>query len=145
MTAVRAATVEDASAIAAVHVSSWRIAYRGVFPDAAIVADTERRREAWRRYIEQPVKPEQRLLVATSSGEVVGFAAFGPSRDDDVGEDAVGEVYATYVEPRLWRQGVGQALLAEAERLLRASSSSLSPKPLSCYVRSRAFSGAQRR
>jgi len=66
--AVRLATREDAAAIAAVHVESWRVAYEGVFPDAAVTADLGRRREAWRRYIEEPSSPGQQLLVATSAG-----------------------------------------------------------------------------
>ena len=87
---MRAATEADVAAVAVVHVDSSRVAYEGVFPDAAIVGDLDRHREAWGRYVREPASPEHRLLVATAAGEIVGFAAFGASRD----ERAVGKVYA---------------------------------------------------
>lgn len=99
---------------------SWRVAYARVFPDAAIKGDLERRREAWRRYIEEPASFKQRLLVATSAGETVGFGAFGPSRDDDLEGREAGEIYAMYLQPEVWRRGVGRRLLADVERCLGA-------------------------
>jgi ribosomal protein S18 acetylase RimI-like enzyme len=39
-------------------------------------------------------------------GEIVGFAAGGACRDEDSGPE-VGELYAIYVDPASWRQGVG--------------------------------------
>ena len=48
MTAIRAATVRDARAIAEVHVASWRWAYRDTFPAAALEGlDVEERARTW--------------------------------------------------------------------------------------------------
>jgi hypothetical protein len=44
----RIATVDDAAAVAAVHVRSWQDAYRGIFPDAYLDGlSVERRSNVW--------------------------------------------------------------------------------------------------
>ncbi len=119
--AVRVATPADVDAVTAVHLSSTRVAYEGILSPEAVTGGAERRRRAWHRYLTEPPSPHQRMLAATVEDKVVGFAALGPSRDDDADPAAVGEVYALYVEPSLWRRGVGRRLLSEAERLLGAA------------------------
>jgi GNAT superfamily N-acetyltransferase len=47
--------------------------------------------------------------VAEEGGQVVGFVAFGPCRDDDASA-SVGELYALYVLADRWRSGIGTAL-----------------------------------
>ncbi len=104
---VRAAGLDDADAIGAVHVRAWQAAYRGVMPDAYLddlrPAD---RADVWRRHLEAP-PADRHLLVATEDDRVVGFAGFGPS-DDPV----VGELYAINLDPDVWGRGLGRALLA---------------------------------
>jgi ribosomal protein S18 acetylase RimI-like enzyme len=46
----------------------------------------------------------------------VGWISFGQSRDEDGKEKA--EIYAIYVLPQFWRQGIGGELLDEAEQRL---------------------------
>ena len=46
-------------------------------------------------------------------GVIAGFCAVGPSIEEDWGE-----VYAIYLDPDRWGQGVGRALLAAGERAL---------------------------
>lgn len=57
-------------------------------------------------------------LVADSEGRVVGHAAFSPAfaADGSPGWYALGPIS---VEPDLQRSGIGKALIAEGERLLR--------------------------
>jgi ribosomal protein S18 acetylase RimI-like enzyme len=56
------------------------------------------------------------LLAVAPDGEV-GFIYFGPSRDKDEKEKA--EIYAIYVLPEFWNQGIGGELLDEAERRIK--------------------------
>lgn len=111
---VRHASADDAGAIAEVHVRGWQAAYRHAFPaDALDALSVEKRADAWR---DQLRAGAQGVVVADEDG-VVGFAGFGPSRE----ETDVGEVYAVYVDPARWGAGAGRALLARAEEELTAA------------------------
>ena len=49
---VRWATADDAAAIAAVHIASWRAAYRGLLPDAVLDSlSLEARTDHWREWL----------------------------------------------------------------------------------------------
>lgn len=112
--AIRRATIDDVDAIARVHVATWRHAYRGQLPDAALEAvDVERRRAMWQRIVGTEGHPAH-VFVAEEAGEVCGFAASGPLRDDDA-DGAAGELYALYVAPPAQGRGLGSRLLQAAE------------------------------
>ncbi|HEV8489573.1 MAG TPA: GNAT family N-acetyltransferase [Candidatus Limnocylindrales bacterium] len=114
---VRAATAEDAPAVARVHVDTWRAAYAGVVPQAVLDGLSVERREAfWRKTVEEP--GDHRLWVAESAGQVVGFASTGPGRDDDLPAGA-GELMAIYVAPAAWGEGFGARLFRHAIADLR--------------------------
>jgi GNAT superfamily N-acetyltransferase len=105
---VRVATVDDARAIAAVHVRGWQASYRGVLSDDHLdKLSIERRAESWAQWI-----PDARLAIAVDdiAGSIVGFVSAGPSRDTDV-VPRTGEVMAIYVLPEMFRRGIGSALL----------------------------------
>jgi hypothetical protein len=52
---VRPATVEDAPAIAAIHVRVWQYAYRGIVPDSFLDSlSSERRTDQWMAALSQP-------------------------------------------------------------------------------------------
>jgi GNAT superfamily N-acetyltransferase len=109
---IRLASADDARAVETIRILGWRAAYRHVFPPAdldALPIDPER----WRARLHVP-PPGWTTFVAEDEGRVVGFASVGPSRD----EDAMGELYAIYVEPEAWSTGAGRALLAAAEEQL---------------------------
>lgn len=117
--AVRAASVEDASGIARVHIRTWQAAYSHVFPAEALrrLGDVVSRRTAmWREAIETNA-PRSHLLVATEDGDVVGFAYLLPTREpEDV--QRVAELAAIYVSPDAWGTGAGRKLMRESlERL----------------------------
>lgn len=113
---VRPARVEDAAKIAAVHVASWQDGYRGLVPqdyldrlDAAVW--TARRAHR----LEQIDWSRGGCFVITDdNGELAGFTHAGPTRDNDSGTVAVGEVYAIYLAPGAWGKGLGRALMAAA-------------------------------
>ena len=99
----------DATAIAEVHVATWKAAYAGIFHDDFLSAmSVGHRAEVWNRILEEAADGAG-LHVALAGGRIVGFAHGGPSRDTD-GRDAA-EVYAVYVLPGYWGTGVGRALL----------------------------------
>jgi len=114
---IQVATLEDCRAIAEVHVASWQRAYRGILPEQYLASLAVVEREAmWRRMVEQ--QPSH-LLLAHASGQVVGFVAFGASRDDDAPSDQA-EIWAIYVKPESWSSGAGRALWLEALRRIVA-------------------------
>ena len=115
---VRRAIPRDADAIAHVHVTSWRAAYRGLVHDDYLDDLSERERAAgWRRGIEEG---PGRALIAEEAGRVVGFVALGPIRDG-APDPGIGEIYAIYVLPERWGNGIGGDLFAGATEELRES------------------------
>ncbi len=89
-----------------VHCTSWQEAYRGIVSDRyldsmTVAATTARARQF----------PEN-TLVAKDREKVVGFAVYGPSRDEDL-KDA-GEVVAIYVLSAYTGRGIGYRLMNEA-------------------------------
>jgi len=103
---IRAATTDDADAIAAIHVEGWRAAYAGILPDFFLSQlSIPRRAEFWKREI---AEGKNLVRVAVHDGTVLGWISGGPSRDEDT-QDAL-EIYALYVAPQCWRHGVGQRL-----------------------------------
>ena len=117
---IRAATVDDAEAIAEVNVASWRWAYDRLLPASVLDAlSVEGRATDWRSMIVSPVCD---VSVATAGdGTVVGFANVGRTRDDDDASLTTGELFALYVRPETAGTGIGRALLQQAETRLRAA------------------------
>ena len=115
---VREASEEDAPGIAAVHVRSWQVAYRGLVPDAVLAGlSVDGSERSWRRLVHERGST---TLVAVGQRGIAGFCAIStPSRDAGAAERTA-EIAAIYVDPDHWRRGVGTALLVEAlERLRR--------------------------
>jgi GNAT superfamily N-acetyltransferase len=113
MLTLRAARPEDAAGIARVHVRSWQAAYRGLLPDAYLDALRPEHRVATYQFgAELDAHPLR--IVAVDEGTVVGFANQGPCREDA----SLGEVYAIYVDPERWVQGVGKRLMAQSRQHL---------------------------
>lgn len=114
---IRTATIDDAHGVAIVHVASWQTAYRGLMPDEVLDGlSVERRESGWRRIISDP-NATGRTIVAVRDGEIVGWASFGPGRDD--GALGQGELWGLYAHPNAFSMGVGHALLSAVESALR--------------------------
>lgn len=105
----RWAVVEDASALADVHVSTWQRAYRGIFPDEFLDSlDRDRREAWWRRFISGGAR-----VHVIDDGRVVGFCHAGESD-----ESGWGEVFSIYVQPSHWGLGLGRELLLAGQRTI---------------------------
>lgn len=120
---VRPATQEDAASLAALHVASWRAAYRGLMPQRVLDGlSVEARERAWSERLTRPETPEARTWVAVDDddGALLGFASTGPTRDADLDPRSTAEVYALYVAPERIGQGAGRALLEHAVTDVRA-------------------------
>ena len=128
---VRAATSDDAAAIAHVHVATWRDAYAGLLPDSYLVEMSMTRRAAyWARGLSNdPTGREEFVLVAEDDGcQVVGFVSGGKSRTrkDEKIRRYDGEMYTLYVLPDHQGFGLGRRLLRAgfdglAERSFKAA------------------------
>ena len=130
---VRPATPADADTIEQIRIRCWQLAYRHVFPAAALDA-LELDPSRGRRRLERP-PPGWATLVAEARGRVVGFASTGPSRD----EGGIGELYAIYVDPDEWSRGAGRTLLTAAEAQLAAEYVEATLWVLEENVRARGF------
>jgi len=115
---IRLATVEDASALARVHVEAWHAAYRGVVPDSFLEQITVSKREAPFQEFLLKDSPEA-TYVAEESEEVVGFLMVGSCRDADVDENNTGEIWGIYIAPKHWRRGIGRRFAAKAQETLK--------------------------
>lgn len=118
-TVVRPATLEDASAIARVHVAAWKTTYAGIVPQAYLDGlDPEARTRRWIANLSEPEQGVSRhtLVAQTAEEGIFGFASGGPNRNDDFAFD--GELWAIYLLAACQGQGIGRQLVgAIAARL----------------------------
>jgi ribosomal protein S18 acetylase RimI-like enzyme len=119
---VRAATITDAPEVAAIHARSWHAAYQGLLPqdffDKLVRADgTER----WERTLRTSEWPKAGVIVAVPGPEMVGFARFAPTRDEDQDTALVAEIRQIYIAPEAWGKGVGKRLMTTALARLAAA------------------------
>ena len=140
---VRSAELADAAAIVSSHVRSWQAGYADVI-SADFLRDLSRNLPQhtlhWQTLILGGEAEGRFVLVGEVDGEVAGHLSGGAYRGTDAGEPPPGEVYACYVDPAHWRQGVGSALMACAlERLAQAGYSQAALWVLADNVRARAF------
>ena len=112
---VRRAQVDDAAAIARVHVDSWRTTYHDLLPAEFLASLTVAGyHERWQRVIGEG---SSRVYVVEETGDVVGFASCGRERAGETGFN--GELYAIYVLDSAQRRGHGRELVRAAVGGLR--------------------------
>lgn len=115
---IREAGVEDARAIAEIHVRAWQRAYRGQLPDEYLDGlSVEDRERMWHEGVTH-AGHVWRCWLAEQGGRPVGFCATGPSEDADADRETA-ELYAIYLEPDAVGTGLGRRLFAHAVDDLR--------------------------
>ena len=116
---VRQAKLEDASAIATVHVAAWREAYRGIVSDEFLAnLSVQRRTEQWVNLLSDASNLDRHAFVAEMNGQIVGFASYGAANDQNAGFD--GELNAIYILRAANKLGVGRGLVYEVVNALIA-------------------------
>ncbi len=103
--------------IATIHVAASQAGYRGLLPavhlDSLSVADYL---TTWTGAIGR-MNSRHVVLLASLDSRGAGFVAVGPTRDKD-GASATGELRALYVDPGVWRRGIGSSLVDAAVGIL---------------------------
>ena len=103
---IRKADIEDAAAIAHVHVESWKTTYAGIVSDVFLASlNKEVRTQSWQ---EQILTANISILVAEDETGIFGFAAGGKIREKLDDYDA--ELYAIYLLRERQKQGAGRTL-----------------------------------
>lgn len=89
-----------------VHYKSWQETYPGLVPQAYLESVTLESCTAMAR------RWRNNILIAKDGKQVIGFAAFGPCRDDRLRN--CGEIIALYTLQACYGKGAGQMLLQAA-------------------------------
>ncbi len=114
---IRKATQADIPDIAEIHVSGWQGAYGGIVDQQYLDNFTvDMRIEKW---IEHFDSDESQSMIAYLDGKAVGFVDFGALKTAPAGMSKIrplysSEIYALYLKPDYFRQGIGTALMVEA-------------------------------
>ena len=117
MLTIRTADVDDAPAIAKVHVDTWRSTYGGIIPQRYLDSLTVQNRSVgWVRLLERPASGLMTFVSEDHDGGIVGFISAGPLRHRDSRFQA--EVSSLYVLKRHQSANHGRRLfLAAANRM----------------------------
>jgi ribosomal protein S18 acetylase RimI-like enzyme len=101
------ATVDDARAIAEVHVHSWQQAYRGLLPDEYLaLLSIDQREQFW---VDVLTNRQSEVMLAIVKGTVTGFISYAASRDN-AAKTRKAEILALYIDPVYSHKGIGKAL-----------------------------------
>jgi len=118
MIAIRKAVVEDASAIATVHVAAWRETYRGIVSDEVLKnLSVQRRTEQWTNSLSDETHAYHHAFVAELDGQVAGFSCYGLPQEK--GSEFDGELFAIYILKAAHKQGLGRMLVQAVVNGLR--------------------------
>ena len=114
---LRDATPADAAAIAALHVASWRVAYRHILPDAYLDGPAAAEADARWAANFKVAGPRDILMVADSDAGLLGLVAVWAGRE--AGFDTY--IDNLHVRPHLRGLRIGARLLGEATRRMIAA------------------------
>jgi ribosomal protein S18 acetylase RimI-like enzyme len=124
---IREAKLEDAAAIARVHINSWQTTYSGLLPNEYIEKRSyEKRYNNWKKRLSVNRKAETDYFIYVAENsvkEIVGFVDGGLARGNSTCQ---GEIYALYILEAEQKKGIGSSLFkAIASRLSQSGLTSL--------------------
>jgi ribosomal protein S18 acetylase RimI-like enzyme len=131
---IRAATTNDIPALAHIHVEGWKASYGGIVNEQFLDSLTEEKQAAdWQRWFGE--KNMEVLIAHDAVGKPAGFTSFGKLRTPIPGGSPIrplytAEIYAIYILPQYWRQGLGRQLMGAAALKLK----DMKHKSLSLWV-----------
>ena len=110
---IREAVVADAASIATININTWKIAYKGIIPQAYLDSlSIDEKIPRWKKTIAHLKENCKQIFVAEvfnlNKNKIVGFSVGGPSHFEKTRID--GELYAIYILPAYWRQKIGTRL-----------------------------------
>ncbi|HEX2529864.1 MAG TPA: GNAT family N-acetyltransferase, partial [Burkholderiaceae bacterium] len=111
-TLIRRAIAQDAAAIAAVRMESWRVTYRGIMPDAYLASmNLDESTAIWSRILSMQSDNATVFVVERTGrdGEIIGFAAGKALEEPKFGLNA--ELVAIHLRPDAQRMGFGRRLV----------------------------------
>ncbi|TCU18190.1 GNAT family N-acetyltransferase [Rhizobium sullae] len=111
---IRVALPSDATAIATVHVASWKETYDGLMPEAILagLSVTE---------LDQAEPNLGTTFVAEHDGSIVGFAHGADQRSPSLRDlGFTGEITGIYMLKSIQQQGIGTALMRATAEMLQA-------------------------
>ena len=111
---VRIAWADDAAAIAALQLRTWRTTYADLLPAEALPDDVDAAAAAWAGSLRKPQDARNRVLVALERNRVVGFAMTGPGSDPDTDPVVDAELQEITIDPSERGKGHGSRLLQAA-------------------------------
>jgi len=112
---VRSAVLDDADAIAKVHVATCQdVVPNDFLANLLVTQRADKRREI---ITSKQAGDTRALFIVTNNKEICGFVACGPARDNDFPDH--GEIYAIYVLPGRQKQGRGRKLFEASRDFLR--------------------------
>ena len=109
---IRKATIDDAKAIASVHVRSWHESYIGIISDEYMNNLSYDERLTLRRSLLSDLKSNALHLIATDNGKVIGFCDAGAYRAHN--SEIKGEIYAIYILNEYKNFGIGSQFMQQA-------------------------------
>ncbi len=122
MMEIRKATTADIPVIASLHIEGWKGAYGGIVDQAYLDGlSVEQRIKDWTEWM---TAGESEVFLAEEGGQPAGFVVIGRTKTPPPGSSPIrpshsGEIYALYLHPDFWRQGIGTALIKHAARELK--------------------------
>lgn len=103
--------------VAQAHVRSWQVGYEGLVAQSYL--DALRPQDRARRYGFDQMNPAGPFTqVAVDGDTICGHVTTGASRDADC--QGAGEIWAIYVDPSKWRNGIGRLLIQAGCEQLRS-------------------------
>ena len=108
---IRQADIEDALAIATIHVRSWQHAYRDLLPEDQLESlSVAEREQQWTRHLDPGNSTE--TVVIEEDGDIVGFASWGIIPDS---QPVTAMLFSMYLDPAAMGKGYGSALMQAVE------------------------------